>query len=108
MPLILIQTTRVDIDMRHLTLCIIAAGLALAVSPASTDTLLLDTVDQARAVADMRPLRGLSMQSVEARFGPPTTRRAAVGTPPITRWDYPEFIVYFEHRHVIHAVRKRN
>ena len=94
--------------MRHLTLLLIVAGFALVASPSQADTLLLDSVDQARAVADMQPLRGTSMQSVEARFGPPTVRRAAVGTPPITRWDYPEFIVYFEYQHVIHAVRKRN
>jgi hypothetical protein len=28
----------------------------------------------------------------------------AVGRPPISRWEYPGFIVYFEHEHVIHAV----
>lgn len=93
--------------MRPLLLLFILTGLVLAV-PARADTLLLDSVDQARAAADMRPLRGMSMQAVEARFGAPSQRRAAVGTPPITRWEYPEFIVYFEHSHVIHAVRKRS
>lgn len=93
--------------MRHFSLLILAAGLSLAASYSPADTLLLDSVDQAQAIADMRPLRGMSMQAVEARFGAPSQRRAAVGTPPITRWDYPEFIVYFEYQHVIHAVRKR-
>jgi len=47
--------------------------------------------------------------SVEATFGAPTTRHAPVGggsasTPPITRWDYPAFSVYFENSHVVNAV----
>ena len=28
----------------------------------------------------------------------------AVGNPPISRWEYPGFVVYFEHEHVIHSV----
>ena len=27
-----------------------------------------------------------------------------VGQPPITRWDYPEYRLYFEYDHVLHAV----
>ncbi len=53
------------------------------------------------------PLRGMTMQEVEARFGTPIQRRAAVGQPPITRWEYPDFVVYFESGYVIRAVRKR-
>jgi hypothetical protein len=51
-----------------------------------------------------RPRRGMSMTAVESRFGQPATRHSAVGQPPITRWDYPGFAVYFEHQFVIHAV----
>jgi hypothetical protein len=51
-----------------------------------------------------RPSRGMSMTAVESRFGQPATRHNAVGQPPITRWDYPGFAVYFEHQYVIHAV----
>ena len=46
----------------------------------------------------------MSMTAVESRFGQPATRHNAVGQPPITRWDYPGFAVYFEHQYVIHAV----
>ena len=35
----------------------------------------------------------------------PTTEHPSVGNPPITRWDYREFSVYFEHTHVINSVR---
>jgi hypothetical protein len=51
-----------------------------------------------------RPARGATMSAVEARFGAPQSRHAAVGTPPITRWDYAGFSVYFEYQRVIDAV----
>ena len=70
----------------------------------SADNLLLDGIDVARESAQMRPVRGTSMDSVRANFGTPTSQQAAVGEPPISRWDYPGFSVYFEHQHVIHAV----
>lgn len=50
------------------------------------------------------PARGITMNRVEAQFGAPTERHAAIGNPPITRWDYPGFSVFFEHQHVIHSV----
>lgn len=56
------------------------------------------------AVAEHLPERGSSMDSVRAGWGEPETRHAAVGQPPITRWDYPEFFVYFEYNHVLHTV----
>jgi hypothetical protein len=51
-----------------------------------------------------RPGRGMSMKAVEAKFGAPQQRHGAVGKPPITRWDYPAFTVFFEYEHVIDAV----
>jgi hypothetical protein len=56
------------------------------------------------AVALSTPARGMSMADVEARYGAPAQRYAAVGQPPITRWVYPSFVVYFEYSHVVHAV----
>ena len=46
----------------------------------------------------------MTMKTVEAKFGAPQERHPAVGKPPITRWDYPGFSVFFENEHVIHAV----
>lgn len=51
-----------------------------------------------------RPARGMTMEKVEAAFGAPASRLPAVGQPPITRWEYPGFVVYFEHRVVLHTV----
>jgi hypothetical protein len=87
-------------------------GLALVASLSGTggtllgDTLLVKSVDAAQPTSTERPARGTSMASVETRFGPPATRSNAVGQPPITRWDYADFAVYFEYDHVVHSVRR--
>jgi len=52
----------------------------------------------------LRPTAGMTMQQVEASFGAPNTTMPYVGEPPITRWVYGSFTVYFEHEYVIHAV----
>jgi len=51
------------------------------------------------------PQQGSSQQQVLASFGKPVKRHATVGQPPITRWDYQSFSVYFEHNTVINSVR---
>jgi hypothetical protein len=52
------------------------------------------------------PQHGMKMEEVERRFGAPVSRDPAVGQPPITRWNYNGFSVFFEHRTVLHAVQK--
>ena len=79
--------------------CLLApAGAAVA------ETLVVDDQVQMRDSAVERPRRGSTMQSVEQKFGQPTQRRPTIGQPPITRWDYPQFSVFFENDRVIHAV----
>ncbi|MET0292416.1 MAG: hypothetical protein ABW136_08630 [Steroidobacteraceae bacterium] len=85
----------------------LAATLIVAtlVGPmAHADTLVVDDQVLLRESAVETPRRGSSMQAVEARFGAPASRHEAIGKPPITRWDYPGFSVYFEYQHVVHAV----
>ena len=50
------------------------------------------------------PVAGMTMDEVTAKFGQPAEKIPAVGKPPISRWSYPGFIVYFEYNHVIHSV----
>jgi hypothetical protein len=77
----------------------------IAASPMTrADTLLIDSIEASQATASSRPKAGMSMDKVEAQFGAPIEKHAAVGEPPITRWDYPAFSVYFEYQLVIHAV----
>ncbi|MDE2236039.1 MAG: hypothetical protein KGL13_03485 [Gammaproteobacteria bacterium] len=60
------------------------------------------------------PTRGMSMANVEHIFGAPQEKLPAVpdpGTklhPPITRWIYPNYVVYFEYNVVIHTVLKQH
>ena len=51
------------------------------------------------------PRKGQSKRSVLERFGLADEEHKPVGQPPITRWDYREFSVYFEYDHVINSVR---
>ena len=89
-----------------LTLPAVLALLAPA-HQAAADTLLIQRA-QAASHANL-PKRGASMASVEAAYGAPAMKHEAVGggsahTPPITRWDYPTFSVYFENSHVVNSV----
>ena len=52
----------------------------------------------------LRPTQGMSMAEVEQQFGRPEQKSSAVGEPPITRWTYNDFVVFFEHNLVIHSV----
>ena len=70
----------------------------------AAETIVVGDEVQVRPSTVERPARGLTMAAVEARFGAPQTRHDAVGVPPITRWDYAAFSVYFEKDRVIDAV----
>jgi hypothetical protein len=75
-----------------------AAGAAMA------ETIVVDDQVQVRETSVEKPKRGITMTQVEAKFGAPVTKHDAVGQPPITRWDYAGFSVFFEHDRVIDAV----
>jgi hypothetical protein len=87
---------------------ILAGGLALVcigvAVQARSETIVIDDQVQLRESGVEKPARGSSMKAVETRFGAPASRHSAVGKPPITRWDYPGFSVYFEYEHVVHSV----
>ena len=50
------------------------------------------------------PGRGMTKEQVEERFGSPKEKEQPVGEPPITRWIYGDFTVYFEYDIVLHSV----
>jgi len=89
--------------MQTRSLVILLCGLATA-GAAVAETLVVNDQIQVRESTIERPARGSTMHAVEERFGPPVQRHATVGDPPITRWDYNGFSVFFEHDRVIHAV----
>lgn len=80
------------------------ALLLASAAPASAELVVVDGQVQLRPAAVETPRRGMSMSAVEARFGAPRNRVAAVGDPPIARWEYDGFTVYFERDLVLHAV----
>jgi len=51
-----------------------------------------------------KPQMGQSKADVEAQFGEPKDWTDAKGQPPISSWQYENFVVYFESDVVIHSV----
>jgi hypothetical protein len=82
-------------------------ALTLGAVAGRATVLLLDGIEADAQSASERPKSGMTMANVEKTYGAPAQRHDAVGKPPITRWDYPSFSVYFENDRVIHAVAKR-
>lgn len=84
-------------------------GFLWAVAPAWAQNVHLSvTRSTAADQATSAPSRGRTMTQVRARFGTPGHVHPAVGQPPITRWDYPSFVVVFEYNRVIDSVRPGN
>lgn len=51
-----------------------------------------------------RPLNGMTKEEVENAFGSPQEMNDPVGEPPISKWVYRDFTVYFEYSTVLHSV----
>jgi hypothetical protein len=84
---------------RNLLLAAVLAG-----GVASAETIAIDNGIAVKESDVATPARGMSMDAVATKFGTPVTKVPAVGKPPISRWEYPGFVVYFEADHVIHSV----
>ena len=94
--------------MKSFALCWCCA-VFLCCGAAEADRVTMpDASSDVSAPSDL-PAKGQSMDQVRHHFGEPQKRYAPAGGdtpkhPPITRWDYPGFSVYFEHTHVVDAV----
>lgn len=88
--------------LRRFSLTVCLALLLPISGTALADRLLIEKVERDSDVPV--PGHGLTMNQVEQRFGQPESRVPAVGEPPIARWVYPDFTVYFEHQYVINSV----
>jgi hypothetical protein len=85
---------------------LMAVGITAPMA-AQADNLLINRVQQEKGMN--LPARGMSMAQVERTYGAPQRKLSPRGGdtsrhPVINRWDYAQFIVYFEKSHVIHAV----
>lgn len=90
--------------MTRMPSLLVALLAAISAAPASAELVVVDGAVQVRPADIETPRRGMRMNDVEARFGAPASRTPAVGEPPISRWEYAGFTVYFERDIVLHAV----
>jgi hypothetical protein len=108
------------------TLLLVALGLSMASSVAIADNLSMPQTSEPQTAEEATPSvstkipaaapalinlprKGQDMNQVSKQFGEPKVKHPAVGggqprQPPITRWDYEGFSVFFEHSHVVDAV----
>jgi hypothetical protein len=84
---------------------LVAALTAVPLEQARADELRMQPIRTRDDLA--HPVRGMTMDNVRASYGEPARRQGAVGDPPITRWEYDGFVVYFEYQYVLHTVVKR-
>lgn len=85
-------------------LLLIGACLICLASPAIYANDIPAAAEENTLTVGSMPTRGMTMPQVEQYFGAPQQKFDAVGRPPISRWLYEGFVVYFEGQHVIHAL----
>ncbi|TWI53401.1 hypothetical protein IQ22_02615 [Pseudomonas duriflava] len=88
--------------MKLTQIIVFMAAMPIATIMAETISIPISQQGDQRIVL---PRPGESQSAVLERFGLPDEEHPAVGNPPITRWDYRTFSVYFENKHVINSVR---
>ena len=87
---------------------LLCANLAycLHAAPVTAETVRIPVGEQSAGVMIDKPSLGMSKAMVEKHFGAPRERMAPRGQPPISRWVYDNFVVYFEFDTVIHSVAR--
>ncbi len=94
--------------MARLSAFILVALACCLAGMVNAETLQVGSSENAsRFESAGKPSRGMTQARVEADYGAPQKTHAAVGDPPISRWDYAEFVVFFEYDRVIHAVTRK-
>jgi hypothetical protein len=101
-----------ELAMERFRSALLAFSLGILVAgPATADVLLIDSIKSVPGIDT--PRAGMNMESVRAKYGNPVREHPAVSTtggplqPPITRWDYNGYSVFFEHDVVLHSVVTR-
>lgn len=90
--------------MAYLRLTTLLCLGILSTTTVQADVLRIPISQQGSASIKM-PTHGDKQTQVIQQFGEPSKRHASVGQPPISRWDYPSFSVYFEQSTVINSVQ---
>lgn len=84
--------------------CILGFTLQAPISIAEEIRIPIGEQAKDQTPIDM-PSKGTSKERVKSLFGAPLEEAPAKGQPPISRWKYQEFTVYFDGNAVIHCVR---
>ncbi len=91
--------------------CIFASASVNATEPSepadiitTSETVMIPLIEKNMSSSAIVPIRGDSQSRVKREFGAPFHMHKPKGTPPISRWDFEEFSVYFESGIVIHTV----
>ncbi|WP_066964119.1 hypothetical protein [Microbulbifer sp. Q7] len=88
----------------------LAGAACLALSATATTSIHAETLEvpvgSQSSDTYVEQVRGLKKDEVTARLGEPLGIQGPVGEPAITRWEYPEFYVYFEKDVALHTVKK--
>jgi len=85
-----------------MTRIVLALALAFGTQVAFADVLVIDEVRQSQTM--QLPKNGTTKADTEAKFGAPQKKLPAVGDPPITRWEYDTYNVFFENDLVLFSV----
>lgn len=94
--------------MKGMTILLLATALfATPVTYGDVITLPQASNDSEKTLNISMPQRGMTMEMVTSEYGEPAQKDSPVGTPPIIRWEYDKFAVYFESKYVIHSVMKK-
>ena len=93
---------------KHIAINIVLFATLMALTGISqAETILLPVASQGNYLGEItKPVKGQKQQQISHQFGTPIHTSGPAGTPPITRWDYRDFSVYFEGDVVIHSVLK--
>lgn len=94
--------------MTRMVLALMLSAISTAfLAPLTADSLAADVllIEEVRQAERMElPVNGMKQSEVRDRFGTPVKTDAPVGDPPITRWDYNGYSVYFEYDLVLFTV----
>lgn len=86
-------------------LMLLAVASVGFITPVSAEDIRVPVGQQSQDTSQEVPRTGLTKAAVKEKFGEPIQESAPVGNPPITRWTYSDFVVYFEYDHVIRSVK---
>jgi outer membrane protein assembly factor BamE (lipoprotein component of BamABCDE complex) len=94
--------------LKHNIKAILFTGVLAGFSALVAEEIKIPIGQQGKGEGIIVPYKGMKQSEVREAYGEPMTVHATVGQPPITRWDYPRFSVFFEYQATIHAVIRKN